>query len=234
LLILANPDDRAALWLRGALVSLADMPVQVLTPTRLVCARSITHRLPSPSGDFRFEFADGDVLLAGEIVGLVNRMTALPTAHLEFAAADRAYAEAELHAFLLGWLGSLACPMLNPPAPESLAGAWHSDVAALHLAALAGLDCASASVDADTPLEPARATAEMVHFVLDGRVIGPILPARDRDSLLQFAHLWGTRLLQVETARQRGKLTYVAASAVPHYSLGGHALVRAMAEVLLA
>ncbi|OCP00659.1 MULTISPECIES: hypothetical protein [unclassified Ensifer] len=235
LLVLANPDDREALWLRTALVSLVDMPVEVLTPTRLICARSITHRLPSTSGGFRFEFADGGVLLAGEVAGLVNRMTTMPTAHLEFAApVDRAYAEAELHAFLLGWLGSLACPMLNPPAPESLAGAWHSEVAALHLATLAGLNCAVASVDADAPFLPARTPAQMVHFVLDGKVIGPILPAGDRDALLQFGHLWGTRLLQVETARQGGKLTFVSASALPHYSLGGRALVRAMAEVLSA
>lgn len=235
ILILAEADDSDALWLRAALAECVEKRVTVLTPTQLVCARSIVHRMSSDGGDFTFVFADGSSLGAGEVHGLVNRMSNLPTAHLAFAAdGDRDYAAAELQAFLLGWLASLSCPMLNPPAPESLVGAWHNEVAALHLATIAGLRCRPAGTGADGPLLPPSGAANLRHFIIDGRVVGPILPAAERDVLEQFSHLWGARLLQVDTVIEEGRLTFVDASVLPRYPTGGRPLVRAMAQVLSA
>ena len=55
------------------------------------------------------------------VQGMINRIRAVPTAHLHAAdVAERDYAACELHAFLLGWLASFDCPMLNPPAPDRL------------------------------------------------------------------------------------------------------------------
>ena len=92
------------------------------------------------------------------VQGMINRIRAVPTAHLHAAdAAERDYAASELHAFLLGWLASFDCPMLNPPAPELLAGPSHSRLSALHFAAIAGLGCRPMNITttAPQPLEQA-------------------------------------------------------------------------------
>ena len=39
---------------------------------------------------------------------------------------DRSYAAAEMQAFLLAWLSSLECPVLNRPSPSNLGGPWWS------------------------------------------------------------------------------------------------------------
>ena len=39
---------------------------------------------------------------------------------------DRTYAAAEIQAFLLAWLSSLECPVLNRPSPSNLGGPWWS------------------------------------------------------------------------------------------------------------
>ncbi|MET8850175.1 hypothetical protein [Amycolatopsis sp. NPDC004625] len=57
------------------------------------------------------------------VTGVVNRLSVLtgadlPAVHSE----DRAYAGAELTAFLLAWLDACPAPVLNPPDPRSLNG----------------------------------------------------------------------------------------------------------------
>jgi hypothetical protein len=233
ILILADAHDADALWLRAALAPLVAMPLAVLTPARLVYARTIMHHMDSSSTHSCFDFGDGTSLDTSAIRGVVNRMSGAPTDHFSSAEPrERLYAASELQAFLLGWLASLPCPLLNPPAPESLAGAWHSDVVATQLAVLAGLRCRPFVVDADDPPLSSFTGMGSAHFILDGKVIGPMLPARDRDALIQFAHLWGARLVQVETCQEQGRLTFLGASSLPHYPRGGPTLVRAMAQVL--
>jgi len=232
ILILADAHDAGALWLRATLTPLVAMPLVVLTPARLVYARTIMHHMDSSGTHSCFDFGDGTSLHSSSIRGVVNRMSGAPTDHFSSAEPrERLYAASELQAFLLGWLASLPCPLLNPPAPESLAGAWHTDVVATQLAALAGLRCRPFVIDADDPPQSNSTMTGTAHFILDGKVIGPMLPARDRDALIQFAHLWGSRLVQVETCQEEGRLTFLGASSLPHYQRGGPTLVRAMAQV---
>ena len=62
-------------------------------------------------------------IAASEIAGVVTRLPAVTPAELpQVHADDRAYAASEMHAFLLAWLQSLRCPVLNRPHPGSLAG----------------------------------------------------------------------------------------------------------------
>ena len=234
IVVLAEPADSGALWLRAQLDRHLAAPVEIVTPARLVYSRSILHRLTSSQTESRFELGDGTTLRTSEVRGIVNRLTAVPTAHLDGAApAERDYAATELHAFLLGWMGSLDCPLLNPPAPENLAGPLHSPLSALHFAALSGLPCRCASVTADAPGPPPPAVAgrPVRHFVLDGQVIGPPLPAALRDAMIMFARLWGARLVQIETICQGGRHEFVSASSVVDFHAGGDALVRAIARV---
>lgn len=232
ILILAEAGDTGALWLQAALRQATGGPAALLTPARLVYARTIAQHMATDRGWSRFALGDGTTLDLDAVTGVVNRMTVAPSAHLARAGeVDRIYALAELHAFLLGWLAALRCPVINPPSPESLAGPWHSEVCALHFAATSGLACRPASVAADRPMPP-TATDEphASYVVLDDQVIGPLLPATTRDAMIQFARLWGARLVQIETAGDGG--AFLAASSLVDFPRAGPALVRALGRAL--
>lgn len=235
ILIVAEPGDLAALWLRTQLGRRLANPVEVVTPARLVYAPSILQRLTSRHSDAEFRLSDGKTLRMSAVQGVINRVRAVPTAHLHAAdAAERDYAASELHAFLLGWLASFDCAMLNAPAPESLSGPSPSRLSALHFAAIAGLSRRRTQVNTKEPqpLEQTPMRGTVVHFVLDGQVIGPLLPAPMRDAMIAFARLWGSRLVQVETVADDGRNEFATATSLVDFPAGGDALVRAIARAL--
>ena len=133
------------------------------------------------------------------VTGVVNRLGVITAADLRRVhPEDRAYAGAELTAFLLAWLDACPAPVLNPPNPRCLNGpAWDpgewADAAAsvgLRVDAVqhrVGLDEASPA-----PV-PAWDDAVRVHVV--GEVwIGDVHPALGR-RLTELARLAGTPLL---------------------------------------
>lgn len=66
---------------------------------------------------------DGKPVPIHEIRGvLTRRPQVFESELLHLAAEDRAYAAAEMNAFLVAWLASLPCPVLNPPTAISLSG----------------------------------------------------------------------------------------------------------------
>jgi hypothetical protein len=70
-----------------------------------------------------------EVVAATAIAGVLNRLPGV-TAHdlPHIAASDRGYVAAEMTAFLLAWLTSLTCPVVNRPTPQGLAGpAWRHE-----------------------------------------------------------------------------------------------------------
>lgn len=234
ILVIADPSDAAALWLGRALAGRLAAPVRFVTPAQLVYSPRIAHRFDGAGNGFSFALPDGETLTGEGLSGVINRFVAIPSAHLAAAhPEDRAYAESELQAFLLGWLGSLDCPMFNAPSPECLAGPHFGEIQALHFAALAGLDVPLARLGTAAPgAIPPETGPAMRHFVLDGRLIGPILPAEDRDALLQFAQLWGARLLQIDSGEGLGRRRFHAATSLVDFPSGGQALLRAIAAVL--
>jgi hypothetical protein len=235
ILIIAEPADLGALWLRSQLACRLAGPVEVVTPAKLVYAPSILQRLTSRCSDGDLRLSDGRTLRMPAVQGMINRIRAVPTAHLHAADdAERDYAASELHAFLLGWLASFDCAMLNPPAPESLAGPSHSRLSALHFAAISGLGCRRTNITtmAPQPLEQAPTERIAVHFVLDGQVIGPLLPVAMRDAMVAFARLWGARLVQIETISDEGRNEFVRATSLVDFQAGGDTLVRAIARAL--
>ena len=126
ILIIAEPVDAAALWLRPRLAARLASTVSIVTPMQLVCSRRILHRLSTGGASSRFVLANGQTIEGAALVGVVNRLGTLPTAHLASAPPrERIYARDELYAFILGWLSSLECPAINRPEPNFLGGPWY-------------------------------------------------------------------------------------------------------------
>lgn len=66
---------------------------------------------------------DGRVVETGDISGVLIRLPAVTEQELpKIVAEDRAYAAAEMTAFLTYWLSTLKCPVLNQPSPSCLCG----------------------------------------------------------------------------------------------------------------
>jgi hypothetical protein len=238
ILIIAEPFDTAAMWLASNLWQATKAPIRVVTPSQLVYAPVASHRLSTSHSEVTFALADGTLIKSAQLLGVINRMMVLPQAHLKHAAPDdQIYAQGELYAFVLGWLSTLGCPVLNLPAPESLCGPVHSEITMFHFAALAGLGfqpmtlSSRKALTAPTEALPAT-TGIQIHIVFDSQLIGPIVPQHDRDALLQLCHLWGGRMLQIETRMLDGRRHFVAATSLIDFPRAGTLLVRAIAKAL--
>ena len=121
--ILCHPDDGPALWLAQTLTASRVPDVTVVSVEELVFSRCIVSRMTDNGDSGMVRLADGRVLRPESITGLVNRVRHLPTQHFAHANADdRAYATAELGAFLLAWLNGIAGRVLNPARPFALGG----------------------------------------------------------------------------------------------------------------
>jgi hypothetical protein len=106
-------------------------------------------------------------------------------------------------------------------------------MAVRHFAVLAGFVCAPVSLALDDALEPVPpAPGADAHVVLDGQVIGMLLPAPQRDAMIHFAQLWGGRMVQIETRMLGGARQFVAATSLVDFQRGGALLVRALSKVL--
>jgi hypothetical protein len=70
--------------------------------------------------------ADGECIPTKEITGVFTRLPCvMPHELLRMVSEERDYAAAEMHAFLVAWLSTLRCPVVNRPTPGHLAGpAW--------------------------------------------------------------------------------------------------------------
>lgn len=65
----------------------------------------------------------GQIIPQPEITGVLTRRAWVREDELiHIVPADRAYVAAEMSAFLISWLSSLGCPVLNPPTPSCLSG----------------------------------------------------------------------------------------------------------------
>ena len=71
----------------------------------------------------------GNVVPVAEITGVVTLLPCVFEQELmNIVPSDRAYVAAEMTAFLLSWLSSLRCPVMNRPTPTCLSGTyWQQD-----------------------------------------------------------------------------------------------------------
>jgi hypothetical protein len=120
--VIANCTDTAAI----AFAAAAAAEVRLMTPSDL-SQPGWRLRLGDIAGSTAV--VGGEVIAATAIAGVLNRLPGV-TAHdlPHIAASDRGYVAAEMTAFLLAWLTSLACPVVNRPTPQGLAGpAWRHE-----------------------------------------------------------------------------------------------------------
>jgi hypothetical protein len=140
------------------------------------------------------------VLAADELDGVVVRIAAVPAAELgHVRAEDRAYAAAEMTAFLLAWLDACPCPVVNRPTPGCLNGPPWREAQWAHAASAVGLPVAAAGRDgageegAPTGRDGA---GEVVVTVVGERCLGGAHPRRV-DQARRLAARAGVDLLAV-------------------------------------
>jgi hypothetical protein len=141
---------------------------------------------------------EGKPAPASEIEGICALLPAVIEADLtHIAAGDRAYAAAEMTAFLLAWLTGLPCPKVNAPSPGCLCGpSWRTEQW-VRLAASLGLPHRAATRRADLG-DPARRPPDAATTVV---VAGDRTFGTDDSAVARWATLLaqaaGTRLLEV-------------------------------------
>lgn len=157
LLVLCALEDTEALsFVRYARA--AGVRCEVLTGEAFSFAGRRSHRLFTSGGagaaglSSVIQVPGMPALTDSGIDGVLNRLTASPSAAWSYAAAaEQNYALAELHAFVLSWLTSLPCPVRNRPTGESLSGPVIHPLVLLGAAHQAGLDAPAVRL----PWEPA-------------------------------------------------------------------------------
>lgn len=236
IVILCHPGDHAALWLHGALRAIGVGRLELVSVEQLVYSRKIIHRLDFSGDTGQIHLADGRVLHANAIGGLINRIRYLPTQHFAAAdPADRIYATEELNAFMLAWLDGIAGRVINPAQPAALDGASFPAVTIAHMAAMAGLptDVLRAGTRGDSDNAGSLLAPTQMPIVFDGRIFGPLLPRELQESCHRLATLIGVPLLQVALHRSNdGSWHFVGASGSVNFPAGGKSLTAAIYRAL--
>lgn len=238
-LVACFPTDAAALWVASGLARRGMRPLVMVSPEALVCSRDLVHEITNGRGRTTFTLPDGRTIDSAAVRGTLNRVTALPAAHLAAAATldDRHYAEHELHAVVLSVLQALGDRVLNRPTPQGLAGRVRNAADWLWLAGRAGFQTAGygeGDLDHRRPrLSRPPDGARRRLLVLDDRVYGDAVPADIGDKAIALARLADTRLLGVEAIESgRGEWWFGDASATPDLRVGGEPFLDSLADAL--
>jgi hypothetical protein len=168
MLVLTHLQDSSALRLT-AQVRAGGAPCQIVTAEALSFARRRTHTVSSDGTYTVIELADGTVIEDAGMPGVLNRCWRPPDLAWQRAApAERAYAGAELQAFMVSWLSSLTVPVRNRPVADSLVGPAPTPMVAAMAAAKAGLHVHRA-VGIDSATNPPSHPPTATRVALGGR-----------------------------------------------------------------
>ncbi len=162
----------------------------------------------------------GRVVAAEEITGVLTRRPYVVEQELgHIVPADRAYVAWEMTAFLLSWLSSLECPILNRPTPSGLSGPnWWPEQWA-YAAARFGLPVRPVrrrvvgQHDAPAATDPPPLTVTVV----GERCIGPVDPALAAQAR-RFARAVGVDLLAVHFSGPEPGAEFIGANLWPDVS----------------
>lgn len=215
LLIVASALDDDAGALAGHLAEHA-VDVALATP-RDLSRRGWRWRIGRPQ-DARA--ATGNRVISADeldaVVALLPWVSAWELGHI--VPDDREYVASEMSAFLLSWLSSLDCPVLDRPTASLLTGLGHGPHAWAAAAAHAG-------VGADPRADDEAATEVTV---LGGRVVGSDLPTAIRSAALEVAAAAGSELVTLRFRDVPGRPVLIGAR--PRAAVG----TPAVADALLA
>lgn len=211
LVVVAGEDDGEA---HALPVRLPDLEVRLLTPADL----------SSAGWEFRPGCATGIAVAGGSPVatqGIAAVLVRLPWVRehdvLRVDAADRAYAAAEMSAFLLAWLSALPCPVVNRPSTSCLAGPLWRPQRWARAAASVGLRVAPVrrtTGAATDPRAPATEAPTVIATVIGERCLGveePALAVR----LCELARMAGAEALTIGLSDATAEARFVTASPWP-------------------
>lgn len=239
-LVFCEITDLAALWVADRLQA-RGVAVDVVSAPALGSALCWEHRLASTGeASVTIDLGDGRTLSSAEPVGVLNRLSFVPTGRLDrVAGPDRSYAVQEMNALFLSWLNALPGPVVNRASPQGLGGAWRHRSSWIALAGEVGLPAARYCQScADDPVAEwlAPPPSLVTIFVVGERVVAPPGTSCELQAgCLRLAKAARETLLGIDMAPgEGGSLAVVNASTVPDLMRGGEAIVDALSEVLAA
>jgi hypothetical protein len=227
-LVLCDPSDHAALWAYAELRERGLAPLELISPHALLCSTSSVHRIGDRGASFEIGLPDGRKLASGDIKGVLNRWSSVPTDHL-FAVSESEmhYAVEELSALVLSWLTCIGGVTINRPNPRGLPGAWRSHAEWAMLAARAGLSVPGLRLSShriNAAPEPVAESCSLT--VLGERIFGAEAPPHIAQACARLAHLADTDLLGIELHIDRARrMSFAAATALPDLRIGGRAFI---------
>lgn len=232
-LVLCSADDRSGLWATTELRARGLDPLVVLTPDRLHYSFKWQHQIaPGQRVLTKFALADGELVDARQLRGVLNRIASLPP-HLvsHLPPGERRHALNEWTALHVSWLSALHVPVLNLPVGNELCGAARHRSEWTWLASQAGFDTRPFSQSASGQPDVDAASHVTEHIVLvDGRPVGRALPASLAIACERLAELSNTRLLGVDL--DVADHLFVTATPRPDLQAGGAAAIDALCGVL--
>lgn len=240
-LVICELNDVSALWAYRGLKARGLLPIEILSADMLAYSLRWEHWLGNDSVGVGITLADGRNIRSDTILGVLNRLQTIPSAHLRANPADRDYASQELFAFFMSWIYSLPRTVLNRPGSQSLSGQWRHASEWVWLAARAGLatpryrqnSCDETDMMRSRGRITSAGTPVNTVIVVDGLVVGASAPPDVIRGCKRLSELSMTPLLGVEfTASPIEPWTFAGATLLPDLRLGGEALLDALALVL--
>lgn len=240
-LIFCSASDAAADWASRGLRQRGLEPLETVYAEALPYGLRWEHRIGAAGACVSVELRDGRRITSGGLRGVLNRLTHVPTQHLSMLP-DQEYISQELTAFFMSWLYALPGPVLNRPTAQGLCGPWRHVSEWALLAARAGLPVPVYRQGGDDQIDETRTERRLFPLgtpttsavVLGGRLFGPqMFPEGIEEGCVRLSTLVSTPLLGVELARDgRGEWQFAGATPLPDLTLGGDALLDALAEEL--
>jgi hypothetical protein len=158
-----------------------------------------------------------EILVENDIDGVITRLPTITEDQLpHIIADDRAYLASEMTAFLLAWLSSLSCPMLNRPTANCLSGPYRRPEQWAHCASKMGLPVVehvqSVNHGARNISSPSEGPATVV--VIGDRYVGDVHP-RLASCAGKIARASGVDFLAVDFTHQGQDARFIGAGLWP-------------------
>jgi hypothetical protein len=241
ILVLCEVEDFAGLWAAGRLKA-RGLSVEIVTAPVVSCALRWEHRIDSSgTASVAIELGDGRKVCSRDRVGVLNRLSFVPTARFDqVAGIDRDYAVQEMNALFMSWLHALPGPMVNRPSPQGLCGSWRHRSVWAAMAHKAGLAIQpykqSCRDDPDAQWNCSQSDAGATVFAVGERVVAPgWMPAEVSNGCRRLAAAAGVSMLGIEFVPGRdGRFEVAGATPLPDLTRGGEPLIDALQELLAA
>lgn len=238
-LFLCSPDDLPGLWAYRKLRNHHQGRLRLVTPEEMGAAPTWEHRVGAGATSCRIVLDGGDAIDGSRLQGVINRMTRAPqfTCDPQPAQEDLDYAAREGYAMVLSWLTALPCPLLNPPSPRGLCGAWRGTSEWLQLGRKAGLSVLPLTLGAPPSPPPDGGWRRLL--VIDGALLAedPAHPPPEAvaEGCLHLSRLARSPLMQVWFHLAPDcTWRFGSASPLPDLSLAGERGIAALARRMAA